>query len=52
MSLLKEKDQALMEGVTLSKMREFLCFQISQQAVANASKKKGLPKLHLAGEIN
>jgi hypothetical protein len=34
------------------KNKEFICFPICQQAVANASKKKGLPKLHPAVVIN
>jgi hypothetical protein len=39
MSLLKEKEQDLIEGAKLSKTSVFLCFQIFQQAMAKASKK-------------
>ena len=48
MSLLKEKDQALTVGATLSKMREFLCLHMFKEALANASKQNGLLNLFLA----
>jgi hypothetical protein len=51
MSLLKEKDQALIEGVTLSKIKAFRCFHRFQVAVANTSKKKGFLKIPRAVAI-
>jgi hypothetical protein len=42
---LKEKVQALIEGVSFSNIRPFLCFQTFQQTVAKASKKKRFSKV-------